>query len=392
MEDPFYRADTACIFRMCQSANEYVEQIPLFGFAILCKDDSLASRFVQEDRDREFDEDEILRLERRLRNQILARGQDLLEVSPGLLGRIDVKFMHRTVTDLLMLPEIDSLLQHWSGDTFDVQQSVFDAFALCFRRSRDLLRWGPGTDLRRLPYFYMQSAMNSAGRIEHTQHRTPYTDLNRIWNMAEADPELGLAEKEQGVVELTVLGLALREGVDMFLTQKASAGTVDLSKSAHEGSLLYCAILGDPPSVGMIELLLQHGHGPNDNYQLAYHTTEGTVWAFLLDELTRSPLSISYASYLPICELLIAAGAEEPQRPRDNEGNVFPSDYDGPWSERDILERAFGTSETDRLLALRPESSRDDAVSASVERQVTNIGETRSGLLSRLASLFSRAG
>ena len=357
----------------------------LLGFAALDKEDQLAMQFTSNE---PVKPREIQTLRQRLRSQILAKGQDLIEVDEDT---DTVGFIHRTVVDFFELQETGSQIRHWAGSDFDLWQSLCEIYFLLARRMELLNRGRYDPKIITGP---LSNALDFARQIEHEQQRSPHHELKLLSSLPLAHPQVRHWHRK-GYDAVPMTQWAISSGLTLFITDKVADGSLDPSASFNGQPLLSFAVLERfqfslprIPSEDMVDMLLRLGNSPNDLCLM--DELQCSVWSLLLAEIFDNvkgyPKMFDRNRWLRTCELFIAARALDPNTPGLNSAGALEKLFSDPVSEREILQEAFGVHEADRLLALRPQESKETPTRAIAEA----TGGQKRGLLGKLVSLLSR--
>lgn len=372
--------------------------VPVLGFAIVNKESPSTLRLLDEV---PMTYDEMLELEHRMESQILARGQDLLEVIDHWRNWRVVSFMHRTVSDFLKSAETEAIMRDWSGHRTDVDQMLCEAFVLCLYRQDCVPGVSPeSSDSLVEPAFY------HAASIERSQRRTPFRELDGLWRIMQNKPS-SARRRFQELWHSTdlepLVPPAVCYGLTLYMKRRRAAGHLELSRPYPTAPLLTFASETRWPGSGltaeMIEILLQGGNDPNELFAVdhsrsvvwgcASRSGDGprvSIWTYHLYRLFTDEFRDVDA--LRACELFIEAGAKFPEISSPVEAEEIRRLFGRPITEREILDDLFGSEEAEHLLSLRPSISGQNVLqdAAATDGSATS----KVDVVSRLVSWFLR--
>ena len=136
--EEFYQERTAQTFLVCLQTNE---ALPLLGFAAL-ETDAFAVRICDNN---DVELEEVHTMQDQLAKRINARCRDLLEVHKEAESLTSdsiytVDFLHRTVRDFLIAPELNRLLHDRSGPEFNSLAALCEVYLIVVKRVPQLCR------------------------------------------------------------------------------------------------------------------------------------------------------------------------------------------------------------------------------------------------------------
>lgn len=287
--DNFYRKQTAQMFRVTLAA---YDPLPSLCYWFIDQEDSsLMEKLEVGPLSKEVTSDRLKQIQKRLN----ACGKGLLEAQTISPEYLNVDFLHRTVRDFLLLPEMQQMLDKWAGEGFDANVAICEA-TVCLVKTTpqdyDHLRpTGPISDLLDT-FFY---------HIEVLEEDTKYPITIEVRILDELDKTL---KQHSEVVDsdvfhstcsalsgrwryepysdgdLSVLDAAVQIGLRRYVLVKLERHSLSTSRQAN---LLLTALRRNRASATqMVSLLLQRGFDPNLPFDQEIGHMNPTVWTFFL--------------------------------------------------------------------------------------------------------------
>ena len=300
-----------------------------------------------------------------------ARCADLLEVfcdmSLNPVVKYKVDFLHRTVRDFLLGPDMPAPLARSMGLPFDVRAYLCRALlaqikliaSLMPNHDKNILdmddyRFYSFTELTRFSSKMIENVLEHVHEIEKSHGKTESSILDEIERVVllrkknrlhRSDPPTGLEieyRKSFGLDRFNqqgwILGKAITNGLNLYVRQKLEGNTI-YSKEVYGRPPLHYAIQAKPIGVDMVRLLLQYGASPNQEY-------DGTSpWSQVLSiiqhiEPKRKPNDAN-GDWAELIGVLIYAGAEPHPKPFHQKGATIA-----------IIQKVCTPSDTSRFKAV----------------------------------------
>ncbi|KAH8782029.1 hypothetical protein F5882DRAFT_499362 [Hyaloscypha sp. PMI_1271] len=282
--DNFYRKQTAQMFRVTLAA--YNTLPSLCYWFIDQEDPSLMERLEVGPLSKEVTSDRLKQIQKRLN----ACCKGLLEAQTMRSMYLRVEFLHRTVRDFLLLPEMQQMLDKRAGEGFDANVAICEATVCLVKTApQHVAHFRPFGSISKLlvNFFYHISV------LEDTKY--PITIEVRL--LDELDKAL---KKHSEVVDTAcsvlsgrlkwepdsdVLDAAVVFGLHRYVSVKLDRHSLSTSRQAN---LLLTALLSAEehknriPPTQMVSLLLQRGFDPNLPFNQEIGHMNATVWKFFL--------------------------------------------------------------------------------------------------------------
>jgi hypothetical protein len=289
--DNFYRKQTAQMFRVTLTA---YDTLPSLCYWFIDQEDpSLMEKLEVGPLGKEVTSDRLKQIQKRLN----ACCKGLLEAQTMGPKYLKVDFLHRTVRDFLLLPEMQQMLDKWAGEGFDANIAICEA-TVCLvkttpQHDAHFRTLGPISDLLDT-FFY---------HIVGLEMDTKYPITIEVRLLDELDKAL---KKHSEVVDsassalfgrrrhepysdgdLSVLDAAVQIGLHRYVSVKLERHSLSTSRqtnlllnalaSATEGIIKF-------NSIQMVSLLLQRGFDPNLPFNQEIGRVNPTVWTFFLEK------------------------------------------------------------------------------------------------------------
>jgi hypothetical protein len=330
--EDFYRVQTAQTFMICVRAES---QPALLAFSVIQPEDELAARIVNA---HPLHPEDVHEMHHQLKRRINARCRDLVEVRRGVHGRV-VDFLHRTVRDFLLTPDMTQLLRHRAGPDFDVLETLCKMQLLTARRLPYLLSRGADRSFQ-LRAELMQ-LVEYARHMELFEHRTPADVLDHVEAVCfEVGVELGRVIYPSNAAD-GCIPFFIEQDLFLYLQHLVDKDSQVFLRNWTRPLIGEALIRVSNPKV--ISLLLANGVNPNEKQNVLH-----TVWTqFLYNMHKQSPLPADQIdTYLQITEAMIVGGAEYTEQcPLFDTYQTMP--------ERRLLSVVFGEVEASRLMRCR---------------------------------------
>jgi hypothetical protein len=275
------------MFRVTLTARETLPS-PYYWF-IDQEDPSLMEKLDVGPLTKEVTSDRLKQIQKRLN----ACCKGLLEVQTMGSEYLKVDFLHRTVRDFLLLPEMQQMLDKWAGEGFDANVAICEAIVCLVKTTPQhdayFNSYGPVSGLMDI-FFY---------HVRVLEEDTKYPIRIEVRLLDELDKAL---KKHSEVVDsarsvlsnreghepysdgdLSVLDTAVQIGLHRYVSVKLDRHSLSTSRQAN--LLLTALVLAKErtnkiPPTQMVSLLLQRGFDPNLPFNQEIGQT--TVWKFFL--------------------------------------------------------------------------------------------------------------
>ena len=310
-----YRKQAARIYLMCLAATGDLSLVRLSFF------DRKHDAFALEEELRVWSIDNTRQLRQRARIRVLARCVDLLEISPDGTA---ITFLHRTVHEFLMIPNVQKDLRSSAGPGYDADLHLSNA-VVC--EIKHLSPHGPkgGGWLD-----HCTSLMREFLRLAHiidvngsTAYLTLLDELDRVIGIFRGNTSpifsswvpVNLAARYPPNWPMVA---ALKQSLMIYLTQEAHMNALksnnifvgrpalDIVLRSHINTYPYAQPLS-PPDPTIVAFLLDLGADPNGSHE------QSSIWELYLRDLAQSSnleAEESHSNVAEIVRTLLAAGAD----------------------------------------------------------------------------------
>ena len=311
--DNFYRKQTAQMFRVTLTAYDTLPS--LCYWFIDQEDSSLMERLEVGTLSNEVTSDRLKQIQKRLN----ACGKGLLEPQTISPEYFKVDFLHRTVRDFLLLPEMQQMLDKWAGEGFDANVAICEAIVCLVK-----------TTPQQVDYFNSRGPVsNLVGtffdhvRVLEEDTKYPITIEVRLLD------ELDKALKKHSEVnsarlvlsnlrrhepyhsgDVWVLDAAVQIGLHRYVSVKLDLHSLSTSRQTN---LLLTALesaqerTNKIPPTQMVSLLLQRGFDPNQPFNQEIGHMNPTVWKkFMEKEWDRRNID----NFFHVTKVLLMHGAD----------------------------------------------------------------------------------
>jgi len=284
--DNFYRKQTAQMFRVTLAA---YEALPSLCYWFIDQEDpSLMENLKVRPLSEEATSDRLKQIQKRLN----ACCKGLLEAQTMVSKYLRVDFLHRTVRDFLLLPEMQQMLDKWAGEGFDANVAICEATVCLVKTAPQRYTYFEGFG----PIYDLVGTFLYHVRVLEEDTKYPITIEVRL--LDELDKAL---KKHSEVVnsaysvlprkldlevipdgDLSMLEAAVVFGFHRYVSVKLERHSLSTPNQAY---LLLTALLSAEertnkiPPTQMVSLLLQRGFDPNLPF-IAFKNR--TVWKYFL--------------------------------------------------------------------------------------------------------------